>query len=69
MLSLREPCAFPVIEVHALGKENRIVDYSVIRTYVDEDTYKNWFRNNPKKYDRFVCKKHFIFVLISGFEI
>jgi len=42
---------FPLIEVNALGKVNRLVDYSVIRKYVDEDTYKNWFRNKPKKYD------------------
>ena len=42
---------YPLIEVNALGKDNRIVDYSVIRKYVDEDTYKNWFRNAPKKYD------------------
>ena len=42
---------FPLIEVNALGKENRLVDYSVIRKYVDEDTYKNWFRNKPRKYD------------------
>jgi hypothetical protein len=28
-----------LIEVNALGKENRLVDYSVIRKYVDEDTY------------------------------
>ena len=42
---------YPLIEVNALGKEDRLVDYSVIRKYVDEDTYKNWFRNKPIKYD------------------
>ncbi|MFW8600679.1 restriction endonuclease subunit S [Desulfobacterota bacterium M19] len=42
---------FPLIEVNALSKENRLVDYSVIRKYVDEDTFNNWFRNEPKKYD------------------
>ncbi len=42
---------YPLIEVNALGKESRLVDYSVIRKYVDEVTYKNWFRNKPKKYD------------------
>ncbi len=42
---------FPLIEVNALGKDNRLVDYSVIRKYVDEDAFNSWFRNKPKKYD------------------
>jgi len=47
----KDKTAFPLIEVNALGKENRLVDYSVIRKYVDEATFDNWFRNKPKKYD------------------
>ncbi len=46
-----EKTNYPLIEVNALGKETRLVDYSVIRKYVDEETYQNWFRNKPKKYD------------------
>jgi type I restriction enzyme S subunit len=42
---------YPVIEVNALGKNDRLVDYSVIKKYVDEDTHKNWYRNKLKKYD------------------
>ncbi|MCD4742901.1 MAG: restriction endonuclease subunit S [Desulfobacteraceae bacterium] len=42
---------YPLIEVNALGKENRLVDYSVIRKYVAEDTFNNWFRNSVQKYD------------------
>ena len=42
---------FPLIEVNALRKDNRLVDYSVIRKYVDEDAFNSWFRNKPKKYD------------------
>lgn len=42
---------YPVIEVNALGKVDRLVDYSVIRKYVDIETFENWFRNKPKKYD------------------
>ncbi len=43
--------SFPLIEVNALGKESRLVDYSVIRKYVDKSTFNNWFRSKPKKYD------------------
>ena len=42
---------YPVIEVNALGKADRLVDYSVIKKYVDENTFNNWFRNRLSKYD------------------
>ncbi len=43
---------YPVIEVNGLG--DRLVNYSVVRKYVDEETFKNWFRNSPKKYDTLI---------------
>ncbi len=45
------PTAFPIIEVNALCNTNRMVNYSVIRKYVSEETYETWFRGHPKKYD------------------
>jgi type I restriction enzyme S subunit len=42
---------YPVIEVNALGKTDRLVDYSVIKKYVDEETFCNWFRDKLCKYD------------------
>ena len=45
---------FPLIEVNALTGEDRLVDYTVIKKYVDEDTYENWFRGHPKKYDSLI---------------
>ena len=42
---------FPLIEVNALGKKNRLVDYSLIKKYLTKDTFDNWFRDQPKKYD------------------
>lgn len=45
------PTAYPLIEVNALTGNNRLVDYSVIRKFVDEQTFKTWFRGHPKKYD------------------
>ena len=50
----KEITPYPVIEVNALGKESRLVDYSVIRKYVDKETFENWFRANPKKYDTLI---------------
>ncbi len=47
----KEKTPYPLIEVNALGKENRLVDYSVIRKYVDKEIFESWFRNTPKKYD------------------
>lgn len=45
------PSAYPLIEVNALTGINRLVDYSVVRKFVDEQTFKTWFRGHPKKYD------------------
>ena len=45
---------YPIIEVNALTGEDRLVDYTVIRKYVDKDTYINWFRGHPKKYDSLI---------------
>ena len=50
----REGTPYPVIEVNALGKSDRLVDYSVIRKYVDKETFDTWFRNTPSKYDTLV---------------
>jgi type I restriction enzyme, S subunit len=47
----KEITPYPVIEVNALGKGDRLVDYSLIRKYVDKNTFENWFRAKPKKYD------------------
>lgn len=47
----KETTPYPVIEVNALGKGDRLVDYSLIRKYVDKNTFENWFRTKPKKYD------------------
>jgi len=45
---------YPLIEVNALGKESRLVDYSVIRKYVDEETFSSWFRNSIQKFDTLI---------------
>jgi type I restriction enzyme S subunit len=45
---------YPVIEVNALGKSNRLVDYSVIKKYVDDETFNNWFRDKLSKYDTLI---------------
>ena len=48
------PSLCPLIEVNALTGNNRLVDYSVIRKFVDEQTFKTWFRGHPKKYDSLI---------------
>ena len=50
----KEETAHPLIEVNALGKSDRLVDYSVIRKYVNKETFETWFRNTPSKYDTLV---------------
>ncbi len=35
---------YELIEVNAIGGTERSVDYGVIRKYVSEETYQNWFR-------------------------
>ena len=47
----QEKTPYPLIEVNALGKTNRLIDYSLINKYVSKNTFDNWFRNKPKKYD------------------
>jgi type I restriction enzyme S subunit len=43
---------YPIIEVNALNGKNRYIDYSLIKKYVDEHTYNNWFRaGHPKLND------------------
>jgi type I restriction enzyme S subunit len=43
---------FELLEVNSLANAARYPDYSVVKKYLDEDTYFNWFRNgHPKKND------------------
>ncbi len=43
---------YPIIEVNALNGKNRYIDYSLIKKYVDEHTFNNWFRaGHPKVND------------------
>ena len=43
---------YPIIEVNALSGQSRLINYSVIKKYVTEDTYNSWFRaGHPKLYD------------------
>lgn len=48
------PTPYPIIEVNALTGKNRLVDYSVIRKYVTEETFNTWFRGHPKKFDSLI---------------
>lgn len=41
---VEEKTAHPIIEVNALTKTGRAIDYSVIRKYVTKDTFDTWFR-------------------------
>lgn len=42
---------FPLIEANAINGDERLINYSVIKKYVSEDTFNNWFRNKLSKYD------------------
>ncbi|AWM80977.1 restriction endonuclease subunit S [Gammaproteobacteria bacterium ESL0073] len=42
---------YPIIEVNALTNESRLVDYALIRKYVTQETYINWFRGYLQKND------------------
>lgn len=43
---------YPIIDVKALSGNSRIIDYNNCTKYVDENTYKTWFRSgHPKNYD------------------
>ncbi|EAK5846967.1 restriction endonuclease subunit S [Campylobacter lari] len=47
-----ENTIYPVIEVNSLNGESRVINYSVVRKYIDKETYDTWFRaGHPKKYD------------------
>ena len=48
---VEEKTKFPLIEVNALDSKLRLINYNVIKKYVDEETYKTWFRNSLNKYD------------------
>ena len=45
---------YPLIEANALNGEERLVNYSVIKKYVSEQTFFNWFRNKLTKYDTLI---------------
>lgn len=40
-----KPTPYPIIDVKALSGQSRIINYDKCTKYVNEDTYKNWFRN------------------------
>ena len=43
---------YPIIEVNALSGQSRLINYSVIKKYVTEETYNSWFRaGHPRLYD------------------
>jgi len=42
---------YPLIEANALNDKSRLVTYSVIKKYLAEETFNNWFRNYLKKYN------------------
>ena len=49
---LDDETEYPIIEVNALSGQSRLINYSVIKKYVTEDTYNSWFRaGHPKLYD------------------
>lgn len=50
LYSEEETC-YPLIEVNALGKKNRLVDYALIKKYVNKDIFDHCFRNKLTKYD------------------
>jgi type I restriction enzyme S subunit len=42
---------YEVIETSCVSGKNKFPDYLLVKKYVDETTYKNWFRGHPKKGD------------------
>lgn len=42
---------YPLIEANSLNGESRLVNYSVIKKYVDSQTFQTWFRDHLRKYD------------------
>ena len=49
---LDDETEYPIIEVNALSCQSRLINYSLIKKYVTEETYNSWFRaGHPKLYD------------------
>ena len=47
-----QPTAFPIIDVKALNGNSRIINYDNCTKFVEENTYRNWFRSgHPKQND------------------
>ncbi|HMN17542.1 MAG TPA: restriction endonuclease subunit S [Ignavibacteriaceae bacterium] len=42
---------YPLIEANALNGDSRLVNYSVVKKYVDAGTFNTWFRDKLRKYD------------------
>lgn len=42
---------YEVIETSCISGNNKFPDYSLVKRYVDEYTYKTWFRGHPEKGD------------------
>ena len=42
---------YPLIEVNAINSDDCLINYDVIRKYVIDETYGNWFRQHLEKYD------------------
>ncbi len=42
---------YEVIETSCISGGNKFPAYSLVKKYVDEETYKNWFRGHPQKND------------------
>lgn len=45
---------YPLIEANALNDEGRLINYSVVRKYVAEEIFNNWFRDKLNKYDTII---------------
>jgi type I restriction enzyme, S subunit len=47
---------YPYIDTTCIVGENRYPEYSLIRKYVDDETYRNWFRSgHPQKDDLLIA--------------
>jgi len=45
------PSGYELIEVNAILEDQKMPDYSLVRKYVDENTYKTWFRGHVQDKD------------------
>jgi len=52
--NITDKTPFPLIEANALNGNERLIDYSVIKKYVSEETFNTWFRNSISKYDTLI---------------